>query len=101
MTKTDKVRKFDIPGLDEWQYTRKRVTGYQVKEFAKMASDFSKPLEDVVIAAIETFVDKVYDRDGGEVDPLQQDWMEVVVPLGRAARNWMQPHRSGESSDES
>lgn len=101
MTKADAVRKFDIPGLDGWQYTRKPVTGYQVKQYAESLKDSNAVFEDLVLASIETFVDKVYHRDGGVVDPLQEDWQEVVVPLGLAARTSVLPFRSGESSDES
>ena len=99
MTKADKVRKFDIPTLDGWQYTRKPVTGYQVKEFAEALE--TATFEEIVLKSIDTFVDELYHRDGGVVDPLQEDWLEVVVPLGLSARNSTLPFQPGENSDES
>ena len=97
--KVDTTRRYDIPELEGWQYTRKTVNGYAVKEFADKLNELT--FEGLILAAIDAFVDKVYHRDGGEVDLMSEDWHEVIVPLGLAARNSTLPPLPGASSDES
>ena len=80
-----------------YTFTRLPLLGRDVLRFADEMSDKSLTFERLVFLAIETFVDKVYHSDGGAVDPLGEDWHEVVVPLGLAARASTLP--TGESTE--
>ena len=90
--------KFPI-GDTGYTFTRKNLTGADVLEFSNRMADKSLTFERLIFLAIETFVDKVYHRDGGVVDAMSKDWHDVVVPLGLAARASTLP--AGETTDQS
>ena len=82
-----------------YEFTRKALTGADVLKFSDTLSDSGLTFEKLIFAAIDAFVDKLYHRDGGAVDPMGQDWHQVVVPLGSAARASTLP--PGETTDQS